>query len=345
MVVEDEGVVAMAIRESLLGLGYEVPVVAMTGEDAVNRLLETEPDLVLMDIQLKGGASGIETAQRIRQRLDVPVIYLTAYSDAETLEQAQLTEPDGYVLKPFDERSLHAIIQMSLLKHRRTRTLRENGWWMSAVAESMMEAVVICDPKGYIKFANPASEMLLGRGKPEMIEKRLAELVRLIDAESRADISFPVSEPLLEGKSTLRVNCRLVAGPSREIPVELSASPLRSPEGTLFGILYVFRETSEREQIQTLLVRELEELSRVRKRFLPTRGAIAPGMRCEWMFMPGGFRRRGLAGVFRPRRHARGLLRAGRDRPGHLPGALLPASAYLPLPSHGPRRYAGGKDL
>ena len=220
MVVEDEGVVAMSIRESLQGLGYEVPVVAMTGEDALNRLLETEPDLVLMDIHLKGGASGIETAQRIRQRLDVPVIYLTAYSDAETLEQAQLTEPYGYVLKPFDERSLHAIIQMSLLKHRRTRTMRENGWWMSAVAESMMEAVVICDPKGYIKFANPASETLLGKVKPEMIEKRLAELVRLIDADSHADVAFPVTRAAPGGEEHA----------PRELPPRGGAEP-RDPRG------------------------------------------------------------------------------------------------------------------
>ncbi len=92
MVVEDEGVVAMQVAETLKGLGYEVPVIAMTGEEAVAKLLETEPDLVLMDIHLRGGVSGIEAAHRIRQRLDVPIVYLTAFSDSETLEQAQLTE-------------------------------------------------------------------------------------------------------------------------------------------------------------------------------------------------------------------------------------------------------------
>ncbi len=158
MVVEDEGVVAMQIAETLKGLGYDVPMIAMTGEEAVTKLLETEPDLVLMDIHLRGGVSGIEAARRIRQRLDVPVVYLTAFSDSETLDQAQLTEPYGYVLKPYEEKSLHAILQMSLMKHRRTRNMRENGWWMTAVAASMMEAILICDPKGYVKFANPSAE-------------------------------------------------------------------------------------------------------------------------------------------------------------------------------------------
>ena len=286
MVVEDEGVVAMQIAETLKGLGYEVPIMAMTGEEAVARLLETEPDLVLMDIHLRGGISGVEAAHRIRQRLDVPIVYLTAFSDSETLDQAQLTEPYGYVLKPFEEKSLHAILQMSLMKHRRTRGMRENGWWMSAVAESMMEAVLICDPKGYVKFANPAAETLLGRKRQEVVETRLSEILQLVDAESRAPVAFPVTEPFLEGRSTIQANCRLVLGPDREVPVELSASPLRSPEGTLFGILYVFRETRERDRIQNVVLRQLEELAVVQRRLLPSREVAIPGVRFDWLFLP-----------------------------------------------------------
>ncbi|HET6452066.1 MAG TPA: SpoIIE family protein phosphatase [Spirochaetia bacterium] len=286
MVVEDEGVVAMQISETLRGLGYEVPLMAMSGEEAVSRLLDTEPDLVLMDIHLRGGISGIEAAHRIRQRLDVPIVYLTAFSDSETLDQAQLTEPYGYVLKPFEEKSLHAILQMSLMKHRRTRGIRENGWWMSAVAESMMESVLICDPKGYVKFANPAAETLLGRPRKDMVETRLSEIIHLVNAESRTPVAFPVTEPFLEGRSTLQANCRLVLGEDRELPVEFSASPLRSPEGTLFGILYVFRETSERDRIQNVVLRQLEELSIVQKRLQPSRETTIPGLRFEWLFLP-----------------------------------------------------------
>lgn len=286
MVVEDEGVVALQIREALQGLGYEVPLVVLSGEEAVARLLETEPDLVLMDIQLKGPLSGIDTAQRIRKKLDVPIVYLTAFSDAETLVQAQLTEPYGYILKPFEEKSLHAIIQMSLLKHSRKHSFRESGWWMSAVAASMVEAMLICDPKGYVKFINPSTETLLGKRQADVLEKRLSELVQLIDAKTRAPLPFPVTEPLLEGKSTVRGNCRLVAGEGREIPVEFSASPLRSPEGTLFGILFVFRETTQHESIQTLLMRELEELVNVRKKAWHASDTQIPGIRHDWLFLP-----------------------------------------------------------
>jgi PAS domain S-box-containing protein len=286
MVVEDEGVVALQIREALEGMGYTVPVVALSGEEALSKLLEVEPDLVLMDIQLKGGLSGIETARRLRHRLDIPVVYLTAFSDDATLDQAQLTEPYGYVLKPFDEKSLHAIIQMSLKKHQRTRGVRESGWWMSAVAASMVEAVVICDPKGYVKFANPSAEALMGLAGTDLLEKRLSDTVHLIDAEKRTPLSFPVSEPLLEGKSTLRGNCLLVTSQGKEPPVEFSASPLRSPEGTLFGILYVFRGTSEREKLQNLVLRGLEELAAAQRRALPSPETAIAGIRCEALSLP-----------------------------------------------------------
>ncbi len=299
MVVEDEGVVALQIREALEGMGYQVPGIALTGEDAVAKVLDLEPDLVLMDIQLKGGLNGVEAASRIRARLDVPVVYLTAFSDEETLEQAQLTEPYGYVLKPFEERSLHAIIQMSLAKHRRSRGERESGWWMSAVAASMMESVVICDAKGYVKFINPSAEALFGKSQTEAIEKRMREVVDLVDGETRAPLTIPVSEPLLEGKSTIRGNCRVVTGKGTEVPVEFSASPLKSPEGTLFGILFVFRETSERERIQNLVLREMEELARVQKRLLPEADAAVPGMRVRWFFRPSRFGGGDTFGFFR----------------------------------------------
>src|SRR5512138_3183451 len=102
MIVEDEGLVAMQIKETLETLGYEVPTVVHSGEEAVLKISGTEPDLILMDIHLKGEMNGIQAAKRIRASLEVPVVYLTAYSDPETLKMAELTDPYGYVLKPYD---------------------------------------------------------------------------------------------------------------------------------------------------------------------------------------------------------------------------------------------------
>jgi len=119
LVVEDEAIVAMVIKKRLIELGYVVSGVAATGKDAINKVEGTFPDLVLMDIMLKGDMDGIEAAEEIRKRFSIPVIYLTAHSDEKTLERAKLTEPYGYILKPFTERDLSSNIEIAIHKHRR----------------------------------------------------------------------------------------------------------------------------------------------------------------------------------------------------------------------------------
>src|SRR5262245_27333331 len=118
LVVEDEAVVAINLQERLERLGYEVPALAACGEEAVRLAATVEPDLVLMDIRLKGSMDGIEAAEEIRRRYHRPVIYLTAYADEATLRRAQVTEPFGYLLKPFREPELYTCIEMALYKHR-----------------------------------------------------------------------------------------------------------------------------------------------------------------------------------------------------------------------------------
>lgn len=117
LVVEDEAIVAMGIKQKLEDLGHQVADIVYTGEDAVKTALEKEPDLILMDIVLKGHMDGIEAAAKIRKQLDIPVIYLTAYSDEEVLERARMTEPYGYIIKPFKKSELNANIEMALYKH------------------------------------------------------------------------------------------------------------------------------------------------------------------------------------------------------------------------------------
>lgn len=115
LVVEDESIVALDIQNMLGRLGYEVPVVVSSGEVAIEKAAEMHPDLVLMDIRLKEDMGGIEAAEQIRGRFNIPVVYLTAYADDETLQRAKITEPYGHILKPFDERKLHTAIEIALL--------------------------------------------------------------------------------------------------------------------------------------------------------------------------------------------------------------------------------------
>lgn len=125
LVVEDEHIVAMGIKKMVKSLGYTVTGVASSGEDAISKAESTFPDVVLMDIMLKGDMDGVEAAGEIRKRFDVPVVYLTAYSDNKILERAKKTEPFGYIVKPFDEKDLHSSIEIALHRHRKEKEKTE----------------------------------------------------------------------------------------------------------------------------------------------------------------------------------------------------------------------------
>jgi signal transduction histidine kinase len=125
LVVEDESIVARNIKRELNGMGYRVPAIASSGEDALKKVAETRPDLVLMDIAIPGGMDGVETADQVRQQFQVPVVYLTGYADDQTLERAKKTEPFGYLLKPYEERELQTTIEVALEKHKKERILKQ----------------------------------------------------------------------------------------------------------------------------------------------------------------------------------------------------------------------------
>lgn len=143
LVIEDEAIVSKDIQQSLKKLGYNIVGSAATGEKAVELAKETKPDLVLMDIMLKGSMSGIDAAEQIREALSIPVIYLTAYADENTLAKAKVTEPYGYIIKPFKEVDLHTSIEMALYKHTKEReVIKERDFLYSLVENQEGEGVI-----------------------------------------------------------------------------------------------------------------------------------------------------------------------------------------------------------
>jgi PAS domain S-box-containing protein len=126
MVVEDEAIVALDIRTCLLSLGYAVPAVAASGEEAIQKATDTRPDLVLMDIKLKGEMDGVAAAHHLRDRFNLPVVYLTAHADEPTVQRAKVTEAFGYLLKPFDKKELQTAIEVALYKHQAEQRLRQS---------------------------------------------------------------------------------------------------------------------------------------------------------------------------------------------------------------------------
>src|SRR5262249_35384557 len=156
-IVEDQRVVARDIEEHVTRLGYSVVGITGSGEEAVRLAEEMHPHLVLMDIRLEGAVDGVQAAQRIRERLEMPVVYLTAYADEETLGRAKVTEPFGYILKPFEERELRTVIEMALYKHQVERKLRESERRYAITLSSIGDAVIATDDRMRVTFMNPVA--------------------------------------------------------------------------------------------------------------------------------------------------------------------------------------------
>ena len=136
LIVEDESIVAKDIQHSLKKLGYTVVGMCSTGEDAIKTAEETKPDLVLMDIMLKGDMSGIEAAGQIREKYNIPIIYLTAYADESTLSKAKVSEPYGYIIKPFKEIDLHTSIEMAIYKHKKETDVKKERDFLYSIVEN-----------------------------------------------------------------------------------------------------------------------------------------------------------------------------------------------------------------
>jgi diguanylate cyclase (GGDEF)-like protein/PAS domain S-box-containing protein len=154
LIVEDEGIVALDIRSKLVNIGYSVVGTAGTGEDAIMKARSLCPDLILMDIKLRGEMDGITAAEKIRSKQDIPVIFLTAFADTGTLHRAQQVSPAGYLIKPFEERELAVNVEIALYKHQMDRLLRESEEKWRSLTNNAPNIITIIDQDGNIQYIN-----------------------------------------------------------------------------------------------------------------------------------------------------------------------------------------------
>lgn len=254
MVVEDEGIIAQDIKNCLENLGYAVPDVVFTGHDAIDKAGKYRPDLVLMDIVLKGEIDGIETAAEIRNLYNIPIVYLTAYEDDKTLKRAKMTEPLGYILKPFEERYLRSSIEMALYKHKMENRLKENERWLGTILKSVGDAVVVTDEKGIIRFMNPVAEAISGWSYKEATGKNLSEIFVLLREDTKEKIESPVKRVIRDNIVLGRINHTiLVSKYGNEIYIDHSAAPLKDEKGNITGVVLVITDISDRRIAENAL--------------------------------------------------------------------------------------------
>ena len=260
LVVEDESITAKAIQRRLTGMGYAVPAVTASGEDAIRKAATTRPDLVLMDIVLKGAMDGVEAADHIRGHLNIPVVYLTAYADEQTLERAKLSEPFGYILKPFDEQELYTTIEMALYKHRMERKLRASERWLATTLRSIGDAVITTGVKGSITFMNPIAEALTGWRREEGLDRHWTGIFKIVDRITRTLVDDPAMQALREGGAVGLTDHLLSAKDGTETPIDASVAPIRDDQGLPMGVVVVFRDISERRRAEEERERLILEL-------------------------------------------------------------------------------------
>jgi two-component system cell cycle sensor histidine kinase/response regulator CckA len=264
MVVEDSYLVAKDLQESLHEMGYSVTDIVESGKDAIDRALQNKPDLILMDIRLKGNMDGIEAAAIIHDTCNIPIIYVTAYADEYTLMRAKRTEPSGYIIKPFKKKELHSTIEMALYKQKMESFLKDREELLATTLKSISDAVITTDLKGFITFLNPFAENLTGWNQDEALGKHIDLVFTLFDEKRGEQRNInTVQETLKEGTTIVLENLLLQSKEIKRENILSSTSPIRDDKGSIIGAVVILRDMTEEKRLQKELMKtqRLESLA------------------------------------------------------------------------------------
>jgi PAS domain S-box-containing protein len=253
MVVEDEILIAHDIRRILTGFGYDVLPLAATGSDALRTAEARTPDLVLMDIKLKGSMDGIETATRLQEKHRAPIVYLTSHSDETALTRAMQTNPFGYILKPFTDRALRTCVEVALVKHELESKLIARERWFSTTLRSLGDAVIATDEREVIRFMNPVAESLTGWQTSDAVGRKLGDVVHLVDHDNKP-LPCLGTHGLRSGfTAMLPHGSEIVSKNGRRLPIDDSATVIKDDQGVVLGCVVVFRDISDRVKMEKRL--------------------------------------------------------------------------------------------
>jgi len=252
LIVEDERITAEDLCDTLAELGYSVTAAVANGADAIAHAERDRPDLALMDIHIPGELDGTAAALVLRQRFNIPVIYLTAHVDDATVARAKQAGPLGYVTKPFQASSLHASIEIALERHRQERKAVERDGVLAstlqAVSAGVLSAVVSLDVSGRITLFNRSAEIWTGWSARDAVDQAIGGIVRLV-ARATEEPLTPWERALSDGVlQELPADAMLISPQGERRPVSGSAAPVRGHTGAVAGAVLVFRNAEHPDQ-------------------------------------------------------------------------------------------------
>jgi PAS domain S-box-containing protein len=248
LVVEDDHVVALDLQQMMDSLGYDAYATAASAEEALAEASRRRPDLVLMDVRIEGSRDGIHTAALLRQLFDVPIVYLTAYSDYPTLERAKQTDPYGYLVKPIQEVELRTAIEISLHKHAVDQRTRQRERWIGTVLDAITDAVVSMDDAGRITLMNQAAMAMAGPVAAEALGQPVGRVLALRDDSGRIVADELSARALCADRPVELSGLRLRLADETRL-IEGSATRVRDERGP-GGVVMVLRDVTERNKLQ-----------------------------------------------------------------------------------------------
>jgi len=244
VVVEDEGLIAADLKGRLEAAGYSVSGIAGTGGEAIKTVRECSPDVVLMDIRLRGDMDGIQAAEQMRREFDVPVVYLTAFEDRGTLERASQTQAFGYIKKPIASASLQGSIEMAIAKHQHERYLREQRDWFSASFAAVPDGVIVSDGFGKVCYMNRVAEELTGHKADDSLGLPCAKVLKLEHQRSGRPVEDLVPAAMLHGESLpLPRDIVLRRDAGHSYAIEGTVAP-KSNNGRMEGAVITFKDVT-----------------------------------------------------------------------------------------------------
>ncbi len=245
LIVEDEGVVALDLQSRLIQMGYHVPGIFDNGIDLLKNGPDFLPDLVIMDVMIKGELDGIQTAQKLKEIIDIPIIFLTAYSDDKTFERAKLSDAYAFLIKPFDQRELETTIEIAFFKHINFRKVSNERKQFFNILKNLKDAVIATNSDGYVIFYNDSAKKLFQLDK--LYTSTYIPIQELLPFLNTIPQNPNLISDLLTGKlNQYKLDNVKIQWNHKNLAFDLSIFPFNDDEFEVEGLVLVAHDVSEK---------------------------------------------------------------------------------------------------
>ncbi len=255
LIVEDNKSSATVLLYMLKTLGYSVAGVASSCDQALALLNEQLPDLILMDIMIEGDKDGIETAIIVKEKYDIPVVFLSALTDDKSIQRAKDSTPYGYISKPYEVRDLKGTIEIALNKRAIEVKLKENELWFKSTLSSIGDGVIAADENDNIKFINNIAERMTGYFAQEVVDKNIDTVLNIVPDLSIESLVFLSRGTVSSFKQQNLINNILISKDGSEIYIEENISAIKNDMGKIIGKVVTIRDISKQREAQLAAIK------------------------------------------------------------------------------------------